>query len=120
MNNDQRNMEVEEKQATAVETSEDTTITPDDKLYFINLLAKAGMLIFGYFLFRIIRNIVLVTDIVDSLETLGAYVPLVDSSLEYDPTVVKSFHGLMRNGIIVCIAGELISALIYWMSRPKR
>lgn len=55
-------MEVEEKQATAVETSEDTTITPDDKLYFINLLAKAGMLIFGYFLFRIIRNIVLVTD----------------------------------------------------------
>lgn len=39
-------MEVEEKQATAVETSEDTTITPDDKLYFINLLAKAGMLIF--------------------------------------------------------------------------
>ena len=33
--------------------------------------------------------------------------------------VIKAFHGLMRNGIIISVVGEVISILISLMSKTK-
>ena len=61
--------DVETVQPKEQVAEDDSKFTSDEKLYFIHLLATAGIYIFGYFIYRSIYNTVMVTNAVDGLES---------------------------------------------------
>lgn len=113
--------DVETVQPKEQVAEDDSKFTSDEKLYFIHLLATAGIYIFGYFIYRSIYNTVMVTNAVDGLESLGGFASYMDVGVAHDDVkhVIKAFHGLMRNGIIISVVGEVISILVSLMSKTK-
>lgn len=63
----------------------------------------------------------MVTDVVDELESLGGLASYLDVGVAHDDVkhMIKAFHGLMRNGIIISVVGEVISILVSLMSKTK-